>query len=557
MIRVGGAVVVFVGVCVLAWRLGASSGEGTAGGAWHSVIPPLLAIVLAFLTRRVVLSLGVAIVAGGLLTAVPEAPLSIWAWLAGVKAVGLCGFGTVTSVGNLKILAFIPPIFVMIEVISASGGFLGIVRWLLRWVKGPRSAQAVTALMGVFCFIDDYTNAIVVGSMMQPITDRFKVSREKLAFIVDATSAPVAGLAVVSTWIAYEVGVFEGVAEKLVIDKSGYAMFFDALQYRFYCVLMLVFVFVHILMGRDFGPMRRAEQRARMGGDKWRTAADSVEAASGQVTGRAINALVPLGGLILFHITGLWLDGGGPVLLGEGGSALSWVYWRDVISGAGNSTVILTCSALFGLGLALLCGRVSGSLDRGVVGGCLRRGLKRAAVPFVILILAWSLKSSCDSLGTGEFLTGILAGRVSGVWFPAIVFLVACLTSFSTGTSYGTMAILIPTAIPVAFVLDGGGYGTTTMICLGAVLDGAIFGDHCSPISDTTIISSMASSCDLMRHVQTQLPYSLLVAGTGVSLAYIPSGFGLSPGWCIVMGVAALVCVPAVVGRGERKVAPL
>ncbi len=119
------------------------------------------------------------------------------------------------------------------------------------------------------------------------------------------------------------------------------------------------------------------------------------------------------------------------------------------------------------------------------------------------------------------------------------------------------MAILIPTAIPVAFVLDGGGYGTTTMICLGAVLDGAIFGDHCSPISDTTIISSMASSCDLMRHVQTQLPYSLLVAGTGVSLAYIPSGFGLSPGWCIVMGVAALVCVPAVVGRGERKVAPL
>jgi Na+/H+ antiporter NhaC len=161
-------------------------------------------------------------------------------------------------------------------------------------------------------------------------------------------------------------------------------------------------------------------------------------------------------------------------------------------------------------------------------------------IPFVILILAWSLKNCCDSLKIGEFLTAILAGRVSPHWFPPAVFLVASVTSFATGTSYGTMAILIPTAIPVAFALDGDTYGLTTMISLGAVLDGAIFGDHCSPISDTTIMSSIASSCDLMQHVRTQLPYSLFVAGLALFCAYIPSAFGLAPGWSFALAISVM-----------------
>ena len=533
--------------------------ENQSTAMWYSIIPPMLAILLAFLTQHVLLSLGIAIIAGGFLTSVPQAPLSINAWLHGLRAVSTFVTDTVTNRTNLLILSFIPPIFIMIEVIMASGGFRGIIVWLLKWVKGRKSAQAATALMGILCFIDDYTNAIVVGSMMQPITDRFRVSREKLAFLVDATSAPVAGIAVVSTWIAYEVGLLRQIAEKLEIDKSGYSMFFDALSFRFYCLLMIVFVFVQILMDRDFGPMKLAQERAKTedSPEKFRIQ-DSEHTSS-----RAINALVPIAGLLLFHGTGLWFDGTSklksdmlewqaksltsvaenmppkPVDI-EALSPGSWIYWREVIGHAENTPLVLACAALFGLTLALLFSQIFGSLSFPVIISCFKRGFKRAMVPFVILITAWSLKNCCDNLKTGEFLTIILAGRIPSYLFPPILFLVASLTSFATGTSYGTMAILIPTAVPVAFAMDQG-YGLTTMISIGAVLDGAIFGDHCSPISDTTIISSTASSCELMRHVRTQLPYSLTVAAIALIFGYIPSALGLPPALSFALAVLVIV----------------
>jgi Na+/H+ antiporter NhaC len=419
--------------------------------------------------------------------------------------------------------------------------------------------------MGILCFIDDYTNAIIVGSMMQPITDRHQVSREKLAFIVDATSAPVAGLAVISTWITYEVGLLGAVGSELGIDKSGYAMFFDALSFRFYCLLMMVFVFMHILFGRDFGPMRTAQKRARCSmPDNGNSPSIERRGLSTQ-NGRALNALIPLTGLVFFHLTGLWFDGTSklkadmldwqaqsvntsienkpakPVDI-EAISPLSGVYWREIISNAENSHLMLVRAAIFGLILALLCGRFFGGLELSAIYGCFKRGIKRVGLPIAILILAWSLKSTCDSLKTGEFLTTILAGKVSPYWFPPALFLVASIVSFATGTSYGTMAILIPTAIPVAFALDGGAYGLTTMICIGAVLDGAIFGDHCSPISDTTIMSSVASSCDLIEHVRTQLPYSLFVAGLALFFAYLPSALGLRSVWSFVLAVSVMGC---------------
>lgn len=311
------ALIIFGVLCVLAACLAPS--QGPQEPAWFSIIPPLLAIVLAFLTRHVLVSLGVAILAGGLLTQVPQAPLSAAAWLEGFKTTGIHVARTIGDRGNLEILVFIPLIFVMIEILIASGGFRGIIVWLLRWVKGGKSAQLATALMGVLCFIDDYTSAIIVGSMMQPITDRFRVSRQKLAFIVDATSTPIAGLAVISTWIAYEVGLLGQVAAEIGIDKNGYSLFFDALSFRFYCWLMIAFVFSHIIMGRDFGPMKDAEKRAGCSA--------SIELRASSIEkGRAINALVPLAGLILFHVTGLWLDGGGPAGLREGGSLVSLAY---------------------------------------------------------------------------------------------------------------------------------------------------------------------------------------------------------------------------------------
>lgn len=555
------AIIIFVTICALtAYFAPAGEQDLPTGIRWYSTVPPVLAISLAFLTRHVLLSLGIAIVAGGLLTQVAQAPLSVTAWLEGFKTVGGYVADTITDKTNLQILAFIPPIFVMIEILVASGGFKGIITWLLRWVKGRKSAQAATALMGILCFIDDYTNAIIVGSMMQPITDRFRVSREKLAFIVDATSAPVAGLAVISTWIVYEVGLLGQISDKLGIDKSGYSMFFDALSFRFYCLLMIAFVFLHIIMGRDFGPMKTAEdlcetnapgENSQAGPPK--NTGDSNPSLAAHQSGRAINALVPMAGLILFHITGLWVDGGGPAMLREGGSLLSWVYWRDVISAAENTHLILDYAALFGLALALLFSQLFGSLRMPVIINCFKRGLRRAMIPFVILILAWSLKSCCDSLKTGEFLTTILADRVSPHWFPPAVFLVASVTSFATGTSYGTMAIFIPTAIPVAFALDGQAYGLTTMMSVGAVLDGAIFGDHCSPISDTTIMSSISSSCDLIEHVRTQLPYSLLVAGLALFFAYLPSAFSLAPGWSFALAILIMACLLVILSQSKQE----
>lgn len=524
------------------------SEENPPTAMWYSIVPPMLAILLAFLTHHVLLSLGIALIAGGFLTAVPQAPLSVGAWLKGLSALNACVTDTVTNSTNLLILSFIPPIFMMIEIIMASGGFQGIILWLLKYVRAGRSAQLATALMGVLCFIDDYANAIIVGSMMQPITDRFRVSREKLAFLVDATSAPVSGLAVVSTWIAYEVGLFADVGRELGIEKTGYSMFFDALSYRFYCLLMLVFVFVHIIAKRDFGPMKTAEKLAAAGNLTQEQQENTSNNITGKglpqptrKTGRAINALVPLGGLILFHISGLWIDGAGPAKLREGGSLLSWIYWREVISNAENSHLILFSAAIFGMTLALLCGLIFGSLRFSVICKCFGRGIKRAIMPSFILILAWSLKNCCESLGTGDFLTKILADRIPPHFFPAILFIVASMTSFATGTSWGTMAILIPTAIPIAFALDGQTYGLITMISLGAVLDGAIFGDHCSPISDTTIISSTASSCKLMQHVRTQLPYSLSIAAIALIFGYIPSALGLAPGLSFALAILVIV----------------
>ncbi len=531
-------------------------------------MPPLLAISMAFLTRRVMLSLGAAVVVGGLLMRVPSDPLNPMEWIHGLQAVLAFAFRALVAEpgadgsrdwSNLQILGFVPPIFAMVALVSAAGGFKGVMNWLLRWVRGKRSGQLITALMGVFYFIDDYSNIMIVGSAMRPVADRFRISREKLAFLVDATSAPIAGLAIISTWIAFEAGLFESESQKLGLGLSGYSMFFDALRFRFYCFLMIIFVFVNILTRQDFGPMKTAEQRAERQEPPADSDTLSAEVDDGSHAGgnyrppsRAIVALVPLGGLILFHVTGLWWNGGGPELLQKGGALFSWTYWREVISQA-NSLTILDLAALFSLTLALICGWIFAALPSRIAGRCLLQGVQRSLLPCAILLLAWSLKNSCDHLGTGTFLVAMLSGKLVAMWFPAILFLVACLTSFATGTSWGTMSILIPTAIPVAFALDGDSYGLITMISLGAVLDGSIFGDHCSPISDTTIMSSISTSCDLMQHVRTQLPYSVIVAVFAIVCGYIPSAMGAPWIWSIGSATLLMIALFLILRRLRRS----
>ena len=548
----------FVLVCIAAKMIADRS--GSKAGPWYSIVPPLTAIVMAFLTKRVLVSLGAAIVLGGLLSTVPQSPVDITAWLAGAKATVSFFTDTVTTVDNLKILSFIPPIFVMVELIIASGGFVGVLLILLRWVKSKRTAQLSTAIMGLICFIDDYANALIVGSMMQPITDRFRISREKLAFIVDATSAPVSGIAVVSTWITFEVGLFSQISDKLALGKGGYAIFFDALAFRFYCIFMIFFVLAQAIFGRDFGPMKTAEQGADNNSRKNLDNSTDNDCSIRQTLmkehkGKAVNALVPITGLVLFHLISLWFDGGGPGKLKTLSLLTHFTYWRDVISAATHGHIILLKAAIFGLTLALILGLLTKSLSRRAILNSVKSGLKRCVLPSLVLIFAWSLKNCSDNLKTPEFLASILAGRIPPWLFPPVLFFVASITSFATGTSWGTMAILIPTAIPIAHAIDGNVYGLTTMISFGAILDGAIFGDHCSPISDTTIISSTASNCDLIKHVRTQLPYSLFVAGVALAFAYLPCSLGLSSAVGMILGIGAITTTLFVLSRFRNKTA--
>jgi Na+/H+ antiporter NhaC len=559
-IKISAAVILFIFVCGLAAWAGKEISTDSYAGRWYSIVPALLAIVLAFLTRRVFLSLGLAVLVGGLLMVAPSAPTHVGSYGKGIQTAAGFSLKAIKDKDHLQILAFFPPMFSMIAVLVASGGFRGILHWLSRWIRGRKSVQAITAFVGLLYFIDDYSNTLIVGSMMRPVTDRYHISREKLSFLVDATSAPITGLAVISTWIVFEVGLFAEVGDRLGIAKDGYSMFFDALGFRFYCVLMILFVFIHIIFGRDFGTMKTAEDRAQ----EQKPAEDPENDSPGEKfplesagedprNANALNAILPLAGLVVFHFGGLWVDGGGIDKLRQSGSIWNWVYWREVIAAAEHSSLVLIYATLFGLTLALLCGRIWGRLSFSSIGRCFQAGLKKSAFVSCILILAWSLKNCCEYLETDTFLAALLAETLSPVWFPALLFLVASVTSFATGTSWGTMAILIPTAIPLAFTLDNQAYGLTTMISLGAVLDGAIFGDHCSPISDTTIISSHASSCDLMQHVRTQLPYSLFVAVLALLCGYIPSALGLSWSSCIVLAGCVMAGFFITLSYGQKK----
>ena len=519
---------------------------------WYSVIPPLIAITLAVITTKLFLSLGVA-VGTGLLLAWGQQKLSVGSfftevvWFVRAVTVGNDGI----DLFNFWVILFVLFMMSMISVVIASGGIGSAISLLSYLAKGPRTTQLITALMGTAIFIGDYSNAMLVGPTMRPITDKYKVCREKLAYIVDSTSAPIAGLAFVSTWIGYEVGLFNSVAESIGLDSDGYSMFFDALPFRFYCILTILFVIVNAISGRDYGMMRRAQRRARETGNVSEPDAKvmggiKVDSDFEKISTQLLSALVPL--ILLFGLIlgGLWVDGKGS------GSIFSLTSWRDALSNA-NNVKILASAAITSFVASIICARVFSKRSFSEIFDAAKEGLLGALLPIAIILCAWGIKASCDKLMTGQYISSLLSDVVSPLWFPALVFIVASLTSFATGTSWGTMAILIPTAVPVAYVLDGNAYGITTIICLGAVLDGAIFGDHCSPISDTTILSAIVSSCDPMHHVRTQMPYALTVAAIALVCGYLPAALGLPSYLGILIGLGVIVVFYYVLSRFQTE----
>lgn len=525
------------------------SSDPAATAGWLSLLPPLIAIGLALVSRQVILSLllgvwvGLTILAGG-------DPLAAFRTLADTSLVD-----AVADRSHASILLFSLCLGGMVGVLARSGAADGVAQLLSGRIRGRRGAQTTTAALGLAIFFDDYANTLLVGNTMRPLTDRLRVSREKLAWLVDSTAAPVATLAVISTWIGFEVGLIQDALTRLGQEGSGYLFFLRALPYNFYPALTLVFVFLVAGSGRDFGPMARAERRALETGrlvEPGSQPASSAEQLADPDTPPASPwlAAVPILFVIVVTIGGLWWNGREALLAGgAGGFGL-----REIFNAADSLAVLMWAS----VGGSLLAGTLAAlrtELSVSDTAAAWVDGVRAMAIAMVILVLAWSLGGVCEDLGTGPWLVQAVSGALSARVLPVIVFLLSALVSFATGTSWGTMAILIPivvplgTALPEVAGLSAGPAEAILLASVSAVLAGAVFGDHCSPISDTTIMSSMAAGSDHVDHVRTQMPYAATVGLVAVAVGYVPAGWGVSPWLSLGLGAVVLVAVVRLLGR--------
>ena len=410
-------------------------------------------------------------------------------------------------------------------------------------------------------FFDDYANTLIVGSTMRPITDRLKVSREKLAYIVDSTAAPVASVFPISSWIGFEVGLIAAAFAAVEIPFNAYTTFVASIPYRFYPIFALVLGFTIAVTGRDFGPMFKAERRARTTGKLLGDGAvplanfntDILEPSPGAPK-RAINALVPILAVIVITVVGMYSSGSAGLVRADFEGTGAWL--REVFGNA-DSISALCWASLGGMLLAFglpLAQRIF-SLREGV--GAMVEGFKSIFMALIVLILAWSIGAVCDELHTAEFLVGLSQGVLSPHWFPVLIFLVSAAVSFATGSSWGTLGILMPLVVPIAHGLSSSAgmplgsdsYGAIMVGTISSVLAGSVWGDHCSPISDTTILSSTASGSDHIAHVRTQLPYALSMGVLGMLIGDIPTAFGMSPWISLVLGPVLIVMGVLWLGR--------
>jgi Na+/H+ antiporter NhaC len=519
------------------------SSETAAGSSW-SLLPPVVAISLALVFRDVLLSLFVGIWLGATMLAEGHIGAGF------LRVVDTYAIGALTDPDKMSIIVFSMLLGGMVGVISRSGGTHGVVEALEPLATTPRRAQLATWLMGVAIFFDDYSNTLIVGNTMRPVTDRHRISREKLAYLVDSTAAPVACIALVSTWIGYQVSLVGDALDKAGSDLNPFAVFLASIPFAFYPIFGLAVTFSVALSGRDWGPMLTAERRARAGE---LLAETSQPLADYESTGlapdpdtpkRLWNAAIPVLLVVLTTLVGLYLTGR-QSLLADGAPELT----LSRIVGASDPFTVLLWASQIGLVSAIVLAVAQRLLTVREALEATVNGFKSMFMAFVVLTLAWSLGQVCSDLATAIFLKGAVGPHVPAALLPVAIFGVAAAVSFATGTSWGTMAILTPLAVPL--VLDAAAAQPMILAAtVSAILGGSVFGDHCSPISDTTILSSMASSCDHVDHVRTQLPYALLGAGLAVFVGYLPEAFaGVSPWLLLVLGFALIVVWSRLIAR--------
>lgn len=547
---------------------------------WWSIAPPVVAIVLAIATRRVLFALFAGLAVGSLILASGN-PVT-----ATIDLLENQLWQSTIQPDKLRVYAFSMTLSAMIGVIQVSGGMRGMVNLLTPWASSRRSGQIVVYLTGMLVFFDDYANCLLIGGTMRPTCDRLRISREKLSFLVDATAAPVAGLAIVSTFIAIELEyIREGISNldpQLAAGLNPFELFLACIPYRFYVIQMLLFLPMVALIKRDFGPMLAAERRALAGeAPAWARsdfAVDPYDDGQGIRTSHWSNAIVPLAVTLA---TTLWLiyATGAARVAASSPNLAGFARFRAAF-GSGDSSLALYYGGLAGLFVAVVLARWRERLPGKRIAWAAGTGAKMVLPALLILMLAGTMSRMTgnksvggapttqafehqhERLYTGDFLKGVLISVSENtehdltVWLPTVVFVLACTIAFCTGTSYGTMGILIPMVIPLATALTE---ATTPqdlaanpifLCAMGSVLAGAIFGDHCSPISDTTILSALASGCDHMAHVNTQLPYALAVGTVAILFGTLPIGFGISV-W-LLLGLQLLILAGLLLLVGKR-----
>ena len=517
---------------------------------WVSVLPPLVAIAIALTLRNVIPALLVGIWLGA--TALHSfTPVGIAKGL--MDSFQVFVTGALANTDHAAIILFSMMIGGMVGIITRNGGMASIVKMIVSRAKTAIGGQLSVWLMGLMIFFDDYSNTLVVGNTARPITDHLNISREKLAYIVDSTAAPVVCLALITTWIGYEVGLIGDAIKNIpeLANEQAYAVFLHSIPYSFYPILAVIFVLVVAWTGLDYGPMYKAELRARRG-QVAPVATQDLPAMQGEdlepkpnIPLRAVNAFIPLAVLIISLLAGLYITGEGETLTDIIGSAdaykaMMWASFAGAIT-AGVMTV------------------AQGILSAHETVDAWYGGVRAMLFAMIVLILAWSLSDVTAGLNTAGYLVTILADTLPVWMVPAAVFILSAITAFTTGTSWGTMGILMPLVVPLTWAVmsfNGMTSAADMHLLYSAVacnLAGAVWGDHCSPISDTTVLSSMASGCDHIEHVRTQMPYAVLVGAVGLLFGTIPGGFGV-PAWIsIIVGIAILVTTLKMIGRSADK----
>ncbi len=560
---------------------------------WLSIVPPLIAIILALLFKEVVVSLFVGIWAGAFIAGGMRFTSLYYFMISIFEVVEKYVIKALNDGGHLSVIVFSLMIGGMVAIISRNGGMAGVVLSLSKYARSPRSSQFITWLLGVAIFFDDYANTLIVGNTMRSVTDKFKISREKLAYIVDSTAAPVSAIAFITTWIGAELGYIEG-GLKMMEDYSGptspYAIFISSLKYSFYPILTLIFILILIYTKRDYGAMFKAETRARTTGQVSPASSEGNDEPNMEdltpVKGAPLkwyNAAIPVFVVILMTIVGL-IDTGiasSYSALVDAGIAVSSEGWSDVWVMLGLLTEEKTADASFFVKIgklignadsyvALLWASLSGlmaAIALTVGGGIMRlfdtmhtmaTGFKTMLPALIILTLAWSLAITTEELHTADFLTSILRDNFSPYLMPGLIFILAALIAFSTGSSWSTMAILYPIAIPTTWAIctaqgiDPDVSMEILLNVIATVLAASVLGDHCSPISDTTILSSLASDCNHIDHVRTQLPYALTVGIISLTAGSLSTFLGGGFFICFVLliiSVAILFAIVRTVGK--------